>query len=92
MKIATRRVVYRPWLSEFLRKCFLHFHIAFWDSKSAVYMAEIVPAMLRRVDETTSVVPLFIWLQQECEPVEFEGGAPVSWEKPLERVFQQWPY
>jgi hypothetical protein len=29
MKIATRRVVYRPWLSEFLRKCFLHFHIAF---------------------------------------------------------------
>jgi hypothetical protein len=55
-------------------------------------MAEIVPAMLRRVDETTSVVPLFIWLQQECEPVEFEGGAPVSWEKPLERVFQQWPY
>jgi hypothetical protein len=63
MKTATKRVVCRPWLLEFLRKCFLHFHIAFWDSKSATYMAKIVPTMLRRVDETTSIVPLFIWSQ-----------------------------
>jgi hypothetical protein len=92
MRTATRRVVCRPWLMEFLQKCLLHFHVAFWGSKSAAYMAEIVPAMLRRVQESSSVVPLFIWSQQECELIEFEGGAPVSWGKPLERVFQQWPY
>ena len=48
MKTTSRRVVCRPWLAQFLSNCFFHFEVAFWGSKSAKYMEEIVPAMLRR--------------------------------------------
>jgi hypothetical protein len=37
LKIPTRRVVYRPWLADFLRRCFQHFEVAFWGNKSVVY-------------------------------------------------------
>jgi hypothetical protein len=52
-----------------------------------VYMEEIVPAMLRRVNENGNLVPLFVWSQRECESIQFEGGAPTMWGKPLRRVF-----
>ena len=48
MKTTSRRVVCRPWLAQFLSNYFLHFEVAFWIRKSAKYMEEIVPAMLRR--------------------------------------------
>jgi hypothetical protein len=54
-------------------------------------MEEIVPTMLRRVNDNGNLVPLFVWSQRECEPIQFEGGAPTMWEKPLQRVFDQWP-
>jgi hypothetical protein len=46
IKTATRRVVFRTWLMEFLSRCFKYFVVAFWGSKSESYMQEIVPAML----------------------------------------------
>jgi hypothetical protein len=33
-----RRVTFRPWLVKFLVRCFLNFNVAFWGSKSEVYM------------------------------------------------------
>jgi hypothetical protein len=91
MKTASRRVVYRPWLAQFLSKCFLYFEVAFWGSKSENYIEEIVPAMLRRSQEDIKFHPVFVWSQQDCEPIEFEGGVPILWGKPLERLFQHWP-
>jgi hypothetical protein len=91
MRTPTRRVVCRPWMAELLCRCFAHFEVAFWGNKSTAYMEEVVPAMLRRVNESGNVVPLFVWSQRECEPIEFEGGAPTVWGKPLQRVFDQWP-
>ena len=91
MRTPTRRVVCRPWMAEFLRRCFEHFEVAFWGNKSAAYMEELVPAMLRRVKESRNLVPLFVWSQRECQPIEFEGGAPTVWGKPLQRVFDEWP-
>ena len=54
-------------------------------------MEELVPAMLCRVNKNRNLVLLFVWSQQECEPIQFEGGAPTMWGKPLHRVFDQWP-
>jgi hypothetical protein len=92
LKTPTRRVVCRPWLADFLRRCFKHFECAFWDNKSITYMEEIVPAMLHRVNENGNLVPLFVWSQRECKSIQFEGGAPTVWGKPLWRVFDQWPW
>lgn len=69
MKTPTRRVVCRPWMAEFLSRCFDHFEVAFWGNKSAAYMEDLVPAMLRRVNEDRNLVPLFVWSQRECEPI-----------------------
>jgi hypothetical protein len=33
-----RQVMFHPCLIEFLTKYFLKFHVAFWDTKSEVYM------------------------------------------------------
>jgi hypothetical protein len=91
MKTQTKRVVYRPGLTDFLLKCFNHFEVSFWDSKSAMYMGDIVPAMLWKVEGDKKCMPLFVWSQQEYEPIEFKDGAPTLWGKPLRRVFDQWP-
>jgi NLI interacting factor-like phosphatase len=91
MKTPTRRVVCRPWMAEFLSRCFDHFEVAFWGNKSAAYMEDLVPAMLRRMNEDRNLVPLFVWSQRECEPIQLEGGAPTVWGKPLQRIFDQWP-
>ena len=91
MKTPTRRVVCRPWMAEFLSRCFDHFEVAFWGNKSAAYMEDLVPAMLRRVNEDRNLVPLFVWSTRECEPMQLEGGAPTVWGKPLQRIFDQWP-
>ena len=36
-------------MAEFHSRCFLNFKVAFWSSKSATYMEEIVVAMLGRL-------------------------------------------
>jgi hypothetical protein len=90
LKTLTRRVVCRPWMVDFLSNCFQKFEVAFWRSKSSLYMEEVVPAMLGRLRGDMQFVPLFVWSQKEYQPVEFEGGAPILWGKPLERVYEHW--
>jgi hypothetical protein len=91
LKTLTRRVVCRPWMVDLLFNCFQKFEVAFWGSKSSLYMEEVVPTMLGMLRGDRQFVPLFIWSQKECQPVEFEGGAPILWRKPLERVYEHWP-
>jgi hypothetical protein len=57
----SRRVVFRPWLLEFLHRCFINFTMAFWGSKSESYMDEIVAAVLLRLKDGQLFKPLFVW-------------------------------
>jgi hypothetical protein len=54
-----RRVIFWPWLVEFLSRCFKNFEVAFWLSKSKLYMAEIVPTLLGRMKDSKNYAPLF---------------------------------
>jgi hypothetical protein len=91
MRTKVRRVVCRPWLFEFLDRCFTNFTVAFWGSKSDSYMADIVPSLLGRLRGDKGFAPLFVWSSRDCQPIEFKDGIPVMWGKPLERVFQHRP-
>jgi hypothetical protein len=55
LRTAKRRVIFRLGLIDFLNKCFLHFEVALWGSKSEVYMADFVPAMLGRMKDGSTV-------------------------------------
>jgi hypothetical protein len=93
MTTETRRVVCtRPWLSEFFNRSFLNFTVAFWGIKSDSYMADLVPSLLGRLRGDKGFAPLFVWSARDCVPIEFDDGEPIVWGKPLERVFQQWPW
>jgi hypothetical protein len=78
-------------LIEFITKCFLRFHVAFWGTKSQVYMGEIVPVMLARMKHGGNFNPVFVWSGKECEVTQFEDGIPVAWRKPLQKVFWRYP-
>jgi hypothetical protein len=65
--------------------------VAFWSCKSNSYMADIVPSLLGRLRGDKAFKLLFVWSARDCQPIEFEDGIPVMWEKRLEQVFQQWP-
>ena len=91
IKTTTRRVVFRPWLRAFLSRCSLHFSVAFWGSKSAAYMDEVVPAMIGGISAGSECLPLFVWSAKDCEPVEFEGDTPTAWGKRLAKVYDAWP-
>ena len=45
-KTTTREFVFRPWLMEFLGKCFKFFKVAFWGTKSSEYMEEVLREIL----------------------------------------------
>jgi hypothetical protein len=87
----TQRVVFRPWLREFLRRCFINFIVAFWGSKSECYMDEVTAAVLTGLKDGQSFKPLFVWSGKHCDTTDFEDGAPICWGKPLSKVFQLWP-
>jgi hypothetical protein len=86
-----RRLTFRPWLVKFLVRCFLNFNVSFWDSKSEVYMQEVLATVLGRTKEITNCTPLFVWSGKECEVTACEDGVPVIWGKPLEKVFRSYP-
>jgi hypothetical protein len=52
-----RRIIFRPWMAEFLNHCFFSFEVAFWDSKSAKYMQDMVPILLGRLKGAESCAP-----------------------------------
>ena len=86
----TRRMVFRPWLVEFLDKCFRNFRVAFWGIKSTSNMEDVVASMLRKFGGMGSHKPVFIWSAKECE--EASGNIGVSkWRKPLSKVWGMWP-
>jgi hypothetical protein len=85
-----RRIIFRPWMADFLNHCFLTFKVAFWDSKSARYMQEMVPVMLGRLKGEECVL-CFVWSAQECVPIGMGDGTTIEGGKPLESVYRRWP-
>ena len=87
---STRRMVFRPWLVEFIDKCFRNFRVAFWGIKSTSNMEDVVASMLRKFSGLGSHKPVFVWSAKECE--EDSGISGVSrWKKPLSKVWGMWP-
>jgi hypothetical protein len=91
LRTKKRRVIFWPRLIDFLNKCFLYFEVAFWGSKSEVYMAEVVLAMLERMKDGSIVKPLFMWSTKQCEITKFEDRIPLEWGKPLRKIFWEYP-
>jgi hypothetical protein len=46
--------------------------------------------MLARMKDGGKLNPIFVWSGKECEVTKFEDGIPVTWGKPLQKVF--WRY
>jgi hypothetical protein len=88
---AGRQIIFRPWMANFLNQWFLTFKVAFWGSKSACYMQEMVPIMLGRLKGKEKCVPCFVWSAQECVLVGMGDGTTIEGEKPLESVYRRWP-
>ena len=89
-KSLTRRIVFRPWLIEFLDRCFKNFKVAFWGIKSLGSMEDVVAVMMRRFEGMDSHKPLFCWSAKECVDVSNDSGKP-KWKKPLSKVWTNWP-
>ena len=89
-KSLTRRIVFRPWLTEFLDRCFKNFKVAFWGIKSLGSMEDVVAEMMRRFEGLDSHKPLFCWSAKECVDVSNDSGKP-KWKKPLSKVWTNWP-
>jgi hypothetical protein len=72
------RVIFRPGLIDFLTRCFMRFDVAFWGTKSEMYMREIVPAILGRMKDGSKSTLVFVWSTKECEVTKFEDGIPIA--------------
>lgn len=48
-------------MAKFFSRCFPNFEVAFWNSKIAMYMEEIVPTMLNRLKKNSKFVLSFVW-------------------------------
>ena len=86
----TRRIVFRPWLIEFIGKCFKNFRVAFWGIKSMSNMEDVVAEMMRELSGPSSHKPVFCWSAKDCEEVSSHSGAS-KWKKPLSKVWGMWP-
>ena len=89
-KSLTRRHVFRPWLTEFLDRCFTTFKVAFWGMKSIGSMEDEVAEMMHRFEGMDSHKPLFCWSAKDCVDVSNNSGKP-KWKKPLSKVWTTWP-
>jgi hypothetical protein len=70
----------------------MRFDVAFWGTKSEMYMREIVPAILGRMKDGSKSTPIFVWSAKECEVTKFEDGIPIACRKPLQKVFWRYPH
>jgi hypothetical protein len=86
-----RRVVFRPWLLQFLSKCFINFIVGFWGNKSESYMDDVLPAVLTRLKGRMKYKPLFLWSGKNREAAGFDDRDYISWDKPLRKVFENLP-
>ena len=60
-KTMTRRFVFRPWMMEFLRRCFKLFKVAFWKIKISEYMQEVLHEILPVFAHLEGHKPIFLW-------------------------------
>ena len=90
-KTPLKRVVFIPWLKPFLSRCFVHFVVAFWGSKSTSFMEDVVPSMMGGPLRGLNLKPLFEWLGKQCEFFHGGDGAGTSWGKNLSKVYATWP-
>ena len=89
-KTTNRRFVFKPWMVEFLQRCFKFFKVAFWGQKSSGYMGEVVREILPVVEHMEDPKPLFVWSAKECRLIhKSDDGA--KWGKPLTKVWKAWP-
>ena len=89
-KTTTRRFVFRPWMIEFLGRCFKFFKVAFWGQKSFGYMEEVLREILPVFEHMEGHKPLFVWCAKDCE--QFQKSDDVAiWGKPLTKVWKAWP-
>ena len=89
-KTKTRRFVYRPWMIEFLRRCFQFFKVAFWGQKSSGYMDEILQEIMPMFEHMEGRQPLFAWSSKDCEIIHKTEDVTI-WGKPLTKVWKKWP-
>ena len=89
-KTKTRRFVYRPWMMEFLGRCFKNFTVAFWGIKSCHYMEEVLHEISPVFEHMEGQKPLFCWSSKDCEPIQISEDI-TTWGKPLRKVWQRWP-
>ena len=81
-----------PWIRELLLCCFMTFEVAFWDSKSDAYLAEVIFALMEMLTTKKEMKPCFVWFGKHYAPTKYNDGAPTACGRPLEKVFEQYPY
>ena len=89
-KTYRRRFLFRPWLIEFLGRCFKMFKIAFWDTKSSEYMEEVLREILPALSHLEGHTPIFMWSGKDCELIQKSDEISL-WGKPLTKVWKKWP-
>ena len=89
-KTKTRRYVFRPWMMEFLGRCFRNFKVAFWGLKSSEYMEEVLSEILPVFEHNAGQKPVFSWSSKDCEPIHVSEDC-TTWGKPLRKVWDMWP-
>ena len=89
-KTKTRRFVFRPWMMEFLGRCFRTFRVAFWGIKSSSYMEDVLHEILPVFEHMEGHTPIFSWSAKDCELTQ-ESEDVTVWGKPLTKVWKKWP-
>jgi hypothetical protein len=54
-------------------------------------MDNILPVLLGGLKGPVKYCPLFVWSGKNCEATGIDVGAFVTWDKPIAKVFEQWP-
>ena len=86
----TRRIVFRPCLSEFIDKCFKNFRVAFWGVKSSANMEDVLAEIMRKFTGLDTHKLFFCWSGKDCEEL-MENIGVSKWKKPLTKVWGTWP-
>ena len=89
-KTKTRRFVFRPWMMEFLGRCFKTFKVGFWGLKSGEYMEEVLREILPVFEHLEGHSPIFAWCGKDCEITNKSDDVTI-WGKPLTKVWNKWP-
>ena len=61
------RFLFKPWMMEFLRRCFKIFRVAFWGIKSNEYMEKVLREILPVPKHLEGHKPIFAWSSKDCE-------------------------